>query len=207
MQHETRVDFIFSGTHKLEDLGAEYWSVLFNIAAYKPITFLSPQEIRRLILEPVADYPIEYDPLAMERIIEVTAGHPYFTQLVLHEMIVYYNEMQVSYLTIVDVDQVLGRIIERGEAHFKYIWAESTPAEREVLQGMAELLTNAEVVSVGDLVVFLQERGCKSKDRWQSALASLRGRDILTAPNAKSPLHRFKVDLIRRWIDATRPAL
>lgn len=207
MQHETRVDFIFSGTHKLEDLGAEYWSVLFNIAAYKPITFLSPQEIRRLILEPVAEYPIEYDPLAIERIIEVTAGHPYFTQLVLHEMIVYYNEMQVSYLTIVDVDQVLGRIIERGEAHFKYIWAESSPAEREVLQGMAELLTNAEVVSVGDLVVFLQERGCKSKDRWQSALASLRGRDILTAPNAKSPLHRFKVDLIRRWIDATRPAL
>ncbi len=207
MQHETRVDFVFSGTHKLEDLGAKYWSVLFNIAAYKPITFLSPQEIRRLILEPVADYPIEYDPLAVERIIEVTAGHPYFTQLVLHEMIVYYNEMQVSYLTIVDVDQVLGRIVERGEAHFKYIWAESTAAEREVLQGMAELLTNAEVVSVGDLVVFLQERGCKSKDRWQSALASLRGRDILTAPNAKSPLHRFKVDLIRRWIDATRPAL
>ncbi|MEJ2208023.1 MAG: hypothetical protein P8129_03185, partial [Anaerolineae bacterium] len=39
MQHEPRLDFVFSGTHKLEELGAEYWSILFNIAAYKRITF------------------------------------------------------------------------------------------------------------------------------------------------------------------------
>ncbi|MEM7112717.1 MAG: AAA family ATPase [Chloroflexota bacterium] len=207
MQHEKHVDFIFSGTHKLEDLGATYWSVLFNIASYKPITFLSSQEIDRLIHAPVADYPIEYDPLAIARISEVTAGHPYFTQLVLHEMIVYYNEMQVTYLTIVDVDQVLKRIIERGEAHFKYIWAESSAEERQVLQAAAELLATSEVVSQGDLVMFMVERGCQSDDRWQAAFSTLRGRDILTTPNAKSSLYRFKVDLVRRWIDTARPAL
>jgi len=51
------------------------------------------------------------------------------------------------------------------------------------------------------------ERGYKSADRWKKALASLEGREILTRSDAKSPLYRFKVALIRLWIDRTRPAL
>ena len=130
MQHDSRVDFVFSGTHKLEELGAEYWSILFNIAAYKPITFLSDDDMLRLIRNPIADYNLEYDPLAEERIIKVTAGHPYFSQLVLHEMVVLHNETQRSYMTVMDVDNGLERIVERGEAHFKFIWSESSEEER-----------------------------------------------------------------------------
>lgn len=207
MQHEEQIDFVFSGTHRLEDLSADYWSILFNIAAYKPITFLSPAEVQRLITQPVAEYGIEYDPLAAERITQVTAGHPYFTQLILHEMMVYHNETERSYFTVSDVDLVLERIIERGEAHFKHIWAESTPEEHIVMQGVAELLHDAEVVDVVDLRTFLRTRGYKSKDDWGAALASCNGRDILTRSTAKSSRYRFKVDLIRLWIDRTRPAL
>jgi hypothetical protein len=207
MQHEEKVDFIFSGTHKLEELGAEYWSALFNIAVYKPITFLSGNEVRRLITEPVIESNLEYDPLAVERVIGVTAGHPYFTQLVLHEMIVFHNETERNYLTVADVDRVLERIVERGEAHFKFIWAESTPDEQDVLKGLAELMVSAEAVNVSDLRAFLHDRGCESADEWAKALYTLESRDILTRRNAKSPLYRFKVDLIRLWVDRTRPAL
>jgi hypothetical protein len=207
MQHEERVDFVFSGTHKLEELGAEYWSILFNIASYKPITFLSAADMHRLIAEPVAASNLEYDPLAAERIIKVTAGHPYFAQLVLHEMVVYHNETQRNYLTVMDVDRCLERIVGRGEAHFKFIWAESSPEARTVLQAMAELLVGQETVNVKDLRDFLARHGYESADNWQQALADLEGRDILTRQSAKSPLYRFKVDLIRLWIDRTRPSL
>ncbi|MCB0036541.1 MAG: hypothetical protein KDE51_21060, partial [Anaerolineales bacterium] len=207
MQHEDKVDFVFSGTHKLEQLGAEYWSVLFNIAVYKPITFLGNNEIRRLILEPVADKSIEYDPLAIKRISHVAAGHPYFTQLILHEMIVYYNETERTYITVTDVDKVLERIVERGEAHFKYIWAESSNEEQLVLRGLTELLVGAEAVNVKDLQKFLADRGYKWDEAWDEALLSVQSRDIITSRTAKSPLYRFKVDLIRLWIDHTRPAL
>ncbi|MBK8988914.1 MAG: ATP-binding protein [Chloroflexi bacterium] len=207
MQHEDRVDFVFSGTHKLEELGAEYWSILFNIASYKPITFLSAADMRRLIEEPVAAYNLEYDPLAVERMIKVTAGHPYFAQLVLHEMVVYHNETQRSYLTVMDVDRGLERIVGRGEAHFKFIWAESSPEARTVLQAVSELLIGQETVHVKDLRAFLARQGYQSADDWQQALTDLEGRDILTRQSAKSPLYRFKVDLIRLWIDRTRPSL
>ncbi|HRQ37345.1 MAG TPA: hypothetical protein PLD25_05460 [Chloroflexota bacterium] len=207
MQHDEHVDFIFAGTHKLEELGAEYWSALFNIAAYRPITFLRPTEMRRLILEPIKQYSTEYDPLAVERIISVTAGHPYFAQLLLHEMMVYHNEMKASYLTAVDVDQVIERIIGRGEAHFRYIWDESTAEEQQVLQGMAELLVCAEGATAKDLRALLTDRGLQSPDRWKAALTSLENRDILSRNDAKSPLYRFHVDLIRLWVERTRPSL
>jgi hypothetical protein len=207
MQHEEKLDFIFSGTHKLEELGAEYWSMLFNIAVYKPITFLSSAEVRRLMVEPVADSYLEYDSLAVERIIHVTAGHPYFTQLVLHEAIVYHNEQERSYLTVTDINRVLERIVERGEAHFKYIWSESSSAEQEVLRAMAEMLVGQEAVNVEDMRSYLGERGYISDDGWAAALRSLEGRDILSRGSAKSSLYRFKVDLIRLWVDHTRPSL
>ncbi|HSH04443.1 MAG TPA: AAA family ATPase [Anaerolineae bacterium] len=207
MQHEEAVDFVFSGTHKLEELGAEYWSILFNIAVYKPITFLSPKEVDYLLTVPVADYPIEYDPLARERIQVITAGHPYFTQLLLHEMIVYYNETERVYLTVADVEEVAERIVVRGEAHFKYIWAESSEEERLVLQGLAEGAINDRRVELEELSNFLQERGHNSADGWQKALAGLEGRDIVTRKDAKSRLYRFKVDLVRLWIERTRPPL
>ncbi len=207
IQHEEKVDFVFSGTHKLEQLGAEYWSVLFNIAVYKPITFLGPSEVRRLILEPVAKENIEYDALALKRMVNVTAGHPYFTQLILHEMIVYYNETERTYITVNDVDQVLDRIVARGEAHFKYIWAESSHEEQVILRALTELLVGSDGVTTKDLHKFLAERGYNWNDKWEDGLKSLEARDIVMSRTAKSPLYRFKVDIIRQWIDRTRPAL
>jgi len=207
MQHEDRVDFVFSGTHKLEELGAEYWSILFNIAAYKPITFLSRSDMRRLIEDPVAQYHVEYDPLAIERLTAVTAGHPYFTQLALHEMMVLHNEMERSYLTVNDVNHALERIAERGEAHFKYIWSESCDDGRLLLRGLTEMLVSEESVPLQKLRDYLHDHGHDSADEWQSALQNLEGRDILTSQSVKTPIYRFKVDLIRLWIDKTRPSL
>jgi len=209
MQHEPRLDFLFSGTHKLEELGAEYWSILFNIAAYKHITFLSPDEVRRLATEPVAPYGMEYDPLALERIIQVTAGHPYFTQVVCHEMVAYHNETRRNYLTVTCVDNVLERIVERGEAHFKYIWAGATPEERQVMLALTDLLPDPESAATPSQIADeLSRKGYDlPEDDLKRALASLQAQDILTRTAPRSNLYRFKIDLIRRWIGITRPAL
>ncbi|MBN1933490.1 MAG: hypothetical protein JW934_02435, partial [Anaerolineae bacterium] len=207
MQHEPRVDFVFSGTHKLEELGAEYWSILFNIAAYKRITFLAPEHVQRLIVEPVAPYGVEYDPLALQRIVQVTAGHPYFTQVVCHELVAYHNETQRNYLTTACVDKALEQILERGEAHFKYIWTGATLDEQKVLLALTDLLPDAEsTVTPAQVTAELQRKGLvPAQDVLLDALTHLCARDILTRAGPQSTLYRFKIDLIRRWIAATRP--
>jgi hypothetical protein len=205
MQHEESLDFIFAGTHKLEELGAEYWSILFNIASYKKITFLSHDDAQRLIVEPVKPH-LEYDPLAIERIIGVTGGHPYFTQVVCHELVSYHNETQRSYLTANDVTQVLDRIVERGEAHFKFIWAESAANERAVLLALSDVLETAETASADDVRGQLDKcANCPTDINVPQVLERLEMGDILTRSGPRSNLYRFKIDLIRRWIYATRP--
>ena len=209
MQHEPRVDFLFSGTHKLEDLGAEYWSILFNIATYMQITFLDRDEVQRLTTEPVAPYGMEYDPLAVDRIIQVTAGHPYFTQVICHEMVAFHNEVERSYMTVTCVDQVLERIVERGEAHFKYIWAGATPDERRVMLALTDLLPDGEAAATpAQMAEELARKGYEVSDEALThALLQLQAKDIVARSGVQSSLYRFKIDLIRRWIAGTRPSL
>ncbi|HSR31641.1 MAG TPA: hypothetical protein VLY63_13830, partial [Anaerolineae bacterium] len=209
MQHEPRIDFLFSGTHKLEELGAEYWSILFNIAAYKQITFLEKDEVHRLVTEPVAADGMEFDPLAIDRIVQVTAGHPYFTQVVCHEMVAYHNEVERNYITVTCVDQVLERIIERGEAHFKYIWAGARPDEQRVMLALADLLPDADAAATpAQVTQELARNGIEmSQDELLRALAHLRAKDIVARSGPQSSLYRFKIDLIRRWIGIARPGV
>jgi hypothetical protein len=102
---------------------------------------------------------------------------------------------------------VLDRIVERGEAHFKYIWAESGTAQRLTLLALAELLEVEDKVTQEDLSAHLEKRGRPlPKAELQQALAALEARDIVSRAGARSNLYRFRVDLIRRWIYATRPA-
>ncbi len=145
----------------------------------------------------------------MDRIIQVTAGHPYFAQVVCHEMVAYHNETERNYLTVTCVDQVLGRIIERGEAHFKYIWAGATPDEQRVMLALADLLPDADATATpAQIAEELCRKGCDlGGEDLTRVLAHLQAKDIVTRSGPQSSLHRFKIDLIRRWIGITRPRI
>jgi hypothetical protein len=204
MQHEEKIDFIFAGTHKLEELGSDYWSVLFNTAIYKRITFLAPSEVRRLIIEPIGKSNLEYDPLAMDMIASLTAGHPYFTQILLHEVIAYHNESQRTYLTAADIEQAVDRVLERGEAHFKYLWAESTEHEQKAMRLLAEALVGKTEINMLDLQTFCQFCGVTITPEHLEAVNNLVSRDIVTRTGR---LFSFTVPLIERWVRRTHPVM
>ena len=71
MQHGQKLIFMFCGTHKLEEMAADYRSIFFNTATYLKISFLKPDETEKLIREPVKDR-LEYDDLAVEQIGKMT---------------------------------------------------------------------------------------------------------------------------------------
>lgn len=139
MQHSKGLSFIFVGTHRLEEMSADYWSVLFNIALYEKIGYLSQESATRLITEPVASSLI-YDDLALDKILRVTAGHPYFLQLVCYTLVKRANTQRTGYVTISDVNAALDEMLLLGEVHFAYLWQRSTPAERAILTAVAHLI-------------------------------------------------------------------
>lgn len=201
MQHSTGLGFVFVGTRRLEEMSADYWSVLFNIALYRKIDFLSPQAAERLICEPVAPNLV-YDDLAIDKILRVTAGHPYFLQLVCYTLVKHANQKKTGYITISDVNVTLDEMLRLGEVHFAYLWQRSNPAERAVLAAVAHLMDRNEPLHPGEIIDYLQSYSIElDPTETTHALNSLVERDVMQEMTIEgSSLYELKIELIGLWV-------
>lgn len=202
MQHNRKLGFIFVGTHRLEALSTDYWSIFFNIALYKHVVFLSETAARALIIEPVAEYGLVYDDLALDKMLRVTAGHPYFLQLTCHALVNRANRERRGYLTIQDVNSVLDEMVELGEAHFAFLWEQSSPAEQLILSALTRLLGQEPTITATQVVELLAERGItRDIQDVTEMLWQLVERDVIREIAGQPPRYEFKVELVRLWIE------
>jgi hypothetical protein len=202
MQHGEKLGFIFVGTHRLEELSADYWSILFNIALYKRVTFLSQAAARTLMVEPVAGSGLLYDDLALDKTWRMTAGHPYFLQLICHALVNHANRVQRNYLTIQDVNEVLGEMVELGEAHFAFLWEQSGPHERLVLAALMRLVSQEPTVTASQITELLAERRVVlDLTEVAEALRRLVERDIVREIAGQPPRYEYKIELVRLWVE------
>ena len=205
IQHTPNLSVIFCGTHRLEELAADYWNVLFNISIYRHIAFLDQPEALRLVQEPVEPFGMRYDDLALDKIWRITAGHPYFLQLLCHSLVNHHNKAQRSYMTIADVNTALDEILASGEAHFVYLWAESSPLERVTLTAITRLMPLTSQVTSAQIADYLEERGVSfERQAVAESLHRLALRDILsvnTVDDSLGETYRWKLGLLGLWVE------
>lgn len=202
MQHAQGLSFVFVGTHRLEEMSSDYWSVLFNIALHGEIGFLDDAAATRLITEPVSPHLV-YDDLALEKILRVTAGHPYFLQLVCYTLVNRANEQKNPYITISDVNATLDQMLSLGEAHFAYLWQQSSPAERTVLNAAAQLMDRERPFHPADLLHYLDKFNLTlTPAEMTLALNRLVQRDILreVGGDELTTLYELKIGLVGLWV-------
>jgi hypothetical protein len=152
IQHGDQLAFIFAGTHKIEELIGDYWSVLFNLAVYKKVEFLSREDTIRLITEPVQSYGMMYDDLAISEILRLTACHPYFTQLLCNILVNGCNEVHCNYVTVQNVRDALEELLETGRAHLTFLWQASDQQAKFTLAALAELRDKLDRVTTAAIV-------------------------------------------------------
>jgi hypothetical protein len=204
IQHSPAFSVIFCGTHRLEELAADYWSALFNISLYRHVGLLSHEESMRLVQEPVFGAGIRYDDLALDAIWRATSGHPYFLQLLCHALITLRNRAQRNYITVGDVNAALEDLLTTGEAHFRYLWAESTPAQKQALFALSRMDT-AGKVTPADTAKFLVERGIAAGQRTiAEACRTLSARDIFQEALRPEPVYAWKLGLLGRWVEKSK---
>ncbi len=205
MQHGEGLSFIFVGTHRLEEMTTNYWSVLFNIALYKEISYLGPEAAHRLIAEPVAPN-LTYDDLAIDKIMRLTAGHPYFLQLVCYSLVKRANTRRAGYITITDVNETVDEMLGLGEVHFAYIWQRSNSAERTVLITIAHLIDRELPFRVTDIVEALDEyRLLLTPADVTAALQSLVQRNVVKEVNQRgNTYYEMKLGLVGQWVERTK---
>jgi hypothetical protein len=201
MQHGEQLNFIFVGTRRLEEMSSDYWSVLFNIALYRKIDFLSTTAATRLITEPVAS-GLVYDDLAVDKILRVTAGHPYFLQLVCYTLVKQANSLRTGYVTISDVNAAVDEMLSFGEVHFAYLWQRSTATERALLTAVAHLMDQNQPFFPEELLDYLEPYYPQPDPvEVTRALNNLVERDVLreVTEEAKT-LYELKLGLVGSWV-------
>ncbi len=206
IQHSSNLSVIFCGTHRLEELASDYWNVLFNISIYRHISFLEREEAMRLIQEPVAAYDMRFDDLALDKIWRATAGHPYFLQLLCHSMVNQHNKSQRNYVTIGDMNAAVDEILASGEAHFVYLWTESTPLERLALTALSRMIPlNGQTTPI-QVFDYLDERGISiDRQALNQAFHRLALRDVLSTTSggevSSTEFYRWKLGLLGMWVE------
>ncbi len=196
MQHEKSVSFIFSGTHRLDELTHDYWGVLFNLAVYLEVGHLPEKSVKQLFTQPTAGI-FEIDPLALDKVYQLTGGHPHFSQLVARELVEFRNWRQLSYVTVQDVNEVAERVVEKGQLHITYLWDEAPRNQRLLLLALKELLERKGLATLSAVHRYLSQRRIETGDL-AVALRQLVRREILSE---NAGLLSFRMELLRLWLD------
>ncbi len=201
MQHFDRLNFLFSLGSGVEEMKQDY-AFLFSVALYHRISFLEPVAARTLITKPAHD-SYQVTPDAVEKIMQITSGHPYYTQLVCHCLFDRWLRAPQSHMTSTDVEAVLPEAIELGSANLTYVWEDATREEQATMAGMA-----AAIPAIGCPATVDQIRKVWRKADMRlpigeatNAVRNLTARDVIMASHGG---YAFTVDLQRLWLDKHR---
>ncbi len=200
IQQATQVNFLFCLGSRLE-ANARGSSQLFNLAVYRKISFLERDFAEALITQPAANYYRLTQP-AIERILQLTSGQPYYTQLLCHNLFIRWAKNKPAQLNLADVEAVLPDVIEQGTPNFQFVWEDSTAVERAVLAALADRLPHYHAgVMRRVLERTLHESGLYPPGGdVTSGLRQLFERDVI---NDQEP-YFFRVALMQQWVSKFR---
>jgi type I restriction enzyme M protein len=111
---------ILTGSRRLKRLREEYWSALYGVGTSIPVTALDTESARKVITEPVRDQ-LAFSQEAIERLIEVTARHPYLMQCLCNRVFDYAVQTKSRSITASVVNDAAHGLVRDNE-HFASLW-------------------------------------------------------------------------------------
>ncbi|MCP4213726.1 MAG: ATP-binding protein [bacterium] len=206
MQHQKSIIFLFCGTHKIEEMQADYWSIFFNTALYRRIGRLPESDAERLVRRPVQG-ALDFDDLAVQRILHMTGGQPYLIQLICRTLVDDLNSTKKRNDALAqDVDDAVEKIIGENNDNFSSdAWKNAGHLERMILSATAENLTQKrlEQINLEEILAKIEPHIKNfSREAAVDTLDKLTTAEILSEHNLN---YRFTVNMTRKWIADRHP--
>ena len=209
MQNMDNLAFIFAGSSDFAKRQRKEWALMFNMAQPREVSFLSEKDAIALITEPIRDVA-RHDRKTVNSILRLTAGQPFFTQLVCLHIIEYLNDKQQNRVTLEEVEEACKDIVENAPYHFAYMWSELTADEKIVIALLAEvevLSDESAYASVDDIASRLPHYELEySRADISKSLARLQEEHLIEKKiGTEAEAYRFRMDLTRSWIQVEHP--
>ena len=104
------------------------------------------------------------------------------------------------------VRDVVPDILVQAEGHLTHLWNSVSSEERAVMAASARILARQDSVQASDLVEQLAAyRVDRDPQRILQTVEALVAQEILERLDGDSSRCRFKVELVRRWIERNQP--
>jgi ligand-binding sensor domain-containing protein/AAA+ ATPase superfamily predicted ATPase len=196
-----RLSFVFTGSRRLEDRDKRLWRDLLRHSLFRKVSYLTPNDTRRLITEPIKERVV-YGRGVVESIIRLTAGQPFYTQVICQNIVDFLNEQKRHYVLGTDVMTIVEEVINNPLPQMIYFWEALSDDEKLVLALMADTLADAQdVVSASRLTARITECNYPvtlSETTIRLTLEELFRREMLEKYGTDA--FAYRVDLLRHWI-------
>jgi len=200
MQESKNLSFIFAGGHELRNMLLDRRSFLFNIAKPWRIGHLMEKDATRLIVEPMAGF-LDYHPLAVEKILRVTAGHPYYTQYICDKLVHLARNRRKNYIDLSDVNQALEKVVEEIPGQVKWDYELLSSDGQVTMAALAFASDEWTSVPTRDIGATLERHGL-SVPNLPSILRQLKDQDFIQEKRVgQRHEYRFRMELLRVWLE------
>jgi tetratricopeptide (TPR) repeat protein len=169
----------------------------FHDAPKREIGLLDKESARNLITKP-AQNVLEYKPDAIEAILELAAGHPYFTQTICFSVFTQAREKDKWVVERSDIEKIIGDTIEIAEAGLVWFRNALSIPEQVLFSAVAELQKLEFESSDLTGIKLLKKYGVVETDRLKEAVKKLVEWRFLE--EIKDSTYKVKIELVRLWL-------
>ncbi|MFN6513790.1 MAG: ABC transporter substrate-binding protein [Nostoc sp. CreGUA01] len=170
---------------------------LFKDSPYQEVGLLNDLSAKRLIINP-AQGTLEYEENAIKAILKLSSGHPYFTQIICHDLFTQARFVRSSKVTLGDVEGIVDKAIESASGGLAWFWDGLPIAQQIVFLAVAEAQTTAidQNKSIPeDPFTLLKTYGVIQTEELIQAAKQLADKGYLDDIE-----RRVKIELVRRWL-------
>lgn len=154
------------------------------------IGLLDKDSTKELITKP-AQGVLEYEEEAIKAIFNLSAGHPYFTQIICFAIFSRAREKNSFKITSADVERIVDTAIEIGEAGLSWFWYAFSIPEQVVFSAIAQAQETGE-----NYLKLLEIQKIDAKNQ----LINQARKQLLDNGFLDKTGEKIKVELVRRWI-------
>ncbi|MBW2200547.1 MAG: hypothetical protein JRF71_06875 [Deltaproteobacteria bacterium] len=137
IQTHRRITYFFVGSkrHLMNDLFTDPNRPFYRSGKTFPLGKIASHDLKETIKKRFHEAKVDIDRQALEKIAEVTEGHPYYAQYLCH---ILYNMIEKSRIMAEDVPQALDLLLRRESTAYMNTWDLLTQRQRQALIILSE---------------------------------------------------------------------
>jgi|GEM_PF-4609019 len=195
---EPSIAFILTTGTNLETLPTVTQKIS-EVAKFETLHSLTPHEIQPLITELSSNSPIKPSSEAIEVITRLSAGHPYFVQLIAHEAFEQAVNNNASHLDVDTINAALPRILEKSNPAIAPLVAGLSEREFQTLATCAEIASKSKFITPKLISSILHKYRITIEDReLNNILEALEGRGLII--KEMNGVFTFFAPLAAHWV-------